>query len=211
MQVDQLGISGAVLITPPVHDDDRGSFLEWFRADVFEKATGHPFTLAQANTSVSAAGTIRGIHFADVPPGQAKYVTCPRGEILDVIVDIRVGSPTYGTWETVSLDDRARKALYLGEGLGHAFIAMEDDTVVSYLCSTAYNPEREHAVNPKDESLAIDWPVTDLEGRALEHRISPKDAQAPGLEEARETGLLPRYDDVRTFLDELRSRAAAGQ
>jgi dTDP-4-dehydrorhamnose 3,5-epimerase len=206
MEVTALRIEGSYVFTPVIHADDRGAFLESFREEVFEQATGHAFHLAQANTSISAAGTIRGIHFAQVPPSQAKYVTCVRGEILDVVVDIRVGSPTYGQWETVSLDDRARKAVYLSEGLGHAFMALEDDTVVSYLCSASYNPEREHGINPLDEELAIDWPTTDLDGRRLEHRLSPKDEQAPSLEYVRGAGLLPTMDDTRAWLEQLRSR-----
>jgi dTDP-4-dehydrorhamnose 3,5-epimerase len=210
VDVVELEIQGAFVLTPVIHSDDRGSFLEWFRADVLEKALAHPFHVAQANASVSAAGTIRGIHFAQFPPSQAKYVTCTRGEVFDVVVDIRVGSPTYGQWEALSLDDRARKAVYLSEGLGHAFMALEDDSVVTYLCSAPYAPDREHAINPMDETVAIDWPETDLEGRRLEPLLSPKDAQAPGLEYARQTGLLPTMQEARTWLATLRE-AAVGQ
>src|SRR3954466_268731 len=124
MEIRELMIGGAFEVTPRVHGDARGAFLEWFRADRFTEATGHPFTLAQANASVSAAGTVRGIHFAQLPPSQAKWVTRLRGAVLDVIVDIRVGSPTFGTWETVTLDDEDRRAAYLSEGLGHAFMAL---------------------------------------------------------------------------------------
>lgn len=206
MDVQQLGIEGAFLFTPAIHSDDRGSFLEWFRTDVFEEATGHPFRIAQANCSVSRAGTIRGIHFAQLPPGQAKYVSCARGEILDVVVDIRLGSPTYGTWEAVSLDDKARKLVYLGEGLGHAFMAMEDDTVVNYLCSAPYAPDREHGINPMDESLSIDWPVNDLQGRVLEHLLSPKDAEAASLAAVEDAGLLPTMAEAQEWLQVLRTR-----
>ena len=90
--------------------DDSGVFLEWFKGDRFGEAVGHPLDLAQANCSVSAAGVIRGIHFADVPPGQAKYVTCLAGAVLDVVVDLRVGSPTFGYWDSVLLDDVAATA-----------------------------------------------------------------------------------------------------
>jgi dTDP-4-dehydrorhamnose 3,5-epimerase len=98
MDIRELPIQGAFEVTPQVHGDPRGEFLEWFRADRFTEATGHPFTLAQANASVSSAGTLRGIHFAQLPPSQAKWVTCLQGAILDVVVDIRVGSPTYAEW-----------------------------------------------------------------------------------------------------------------
>src|SRR3954447_20170703 len=158
VEIRQLGIDGAFEITPRVHGDRRGAFLEWFRADRFREATGHGLTLGQANCSVSAAGTVRGIHFADVPPGQAKYVTCVSGALLDVVVDVRVGSPTFGAWEGVLLADDNHKASYIGEGLGHAFMALADQTVVQYLCSTPYAPEREHGVHPLDPDIAIDWP-----------------------------------------------------
>ena len=96
MQVRELQVPGAFEFTPVQHGDDRGLFLEWFKVEKLVEAIGHPMTLAQANLSVSKAGTLRGVHFADVPPGQAKYVTCPRGAALDVVVDLRVGSPTFG-------------------------------------------------------------------------------------------------------------------
>src|SRR5215475_5943880 len=153
-----LDIEGAFLYTPKVHGDERGSFLEWFKADQFVSAVGHPLRVAQANCSVSVAGTLRGIHFADVPPGQAKYVTCARGAILDVAVDIRVGSPTYGSWQAVRLDEDNRSALYLAEGLGHAFMALTSDATVLYLCSEPYAPMREHGIHPLDPEIGIDWP-----------------------------------------------------
>src|SRR5690606_22970512 len=115
--------------------DDRGVFLEWFKDGAFQEATGRSLDLQQANLSVSAAGVLRGVHFADVPPSQAKYVTCPRGAVLDVVVDIRTGSPTFGQWDAVLLDDVDRRAIFLSEGLGHAFCSLEDGSVVTYLCS----------------------------------------------------------------------------
>ena len=197
MQIRELSIEGAFEMTPTIHGDSRGAFLEWFRADELEAAVGHPFTLAQANCSVSAAGTLRGVHFADVPPGQAKYVTCAVGAVLDVVVDIRVGSPTYGHHETVLLDDETRRAVYLGEGLGHAFAALADGSVVQYLCSTPFAPAREHGIDPCDPALGIGWPRTDRDGRPMALLRSPKDTAAPSLAEARDAGLLPTYDEVR--------------
>lgn len=204
MEVTELQIEGALVFKPDVHNDELGSSLESFRAEVYEEATGRILHLARTSISVSVAGTIRGVHYTQFPLSQAKYVTCVRGEILDVVVDTRVGSPTYGQWEAVSLDDRGHKAIYLSEGLGHAFMALEDDTVVSCLCSTPYSPEREHAVNPLDEELGIDWPSTDLDGRRLEPLLTPQDAQAPGLETARQAGLLPTMEEVQTRLEALR-------
>src|SRR3954471_10473594 len=204
MQIRELPITGAFEVTPQVHGDHRGAFLEWFRADRFTEATGHPFTLAQANASVSAAGTVRGIHFAQLPPSQAKWVTCLQGAVLDVVVDIRVGSPTYGTWEAVQLDDEKRCAIYLSEGLGHAFMAFEDNTVVSYLCSAPYAPGREHGIDPLDPALGIDWPTENRNGGPLQPLLSDKDRTSPSLAEAATAGLLPTYDDALAYVASLR-------
>src|SRR5690349_24494669 len=150
VKIRPLSIEGAYEFTPVCHGDQRGLFLEWYRADLVAAEIGHPLSLAQANMSVSARGVVRGVHFADVPPGQAKYLTCPRGAIHDVIVDIRVGSPTYGQSEAVLLDGSSRRAVYIGEGLGHAFCALSDDATLTYLCSETYNPKGERAVHPLD-------------------------------------------------------------
>jgi dTDP-4-dehydrorhamnose 3,5-epimerase len=194
-----LGIDGAWVFEPKVFPDDRGSFHEWFRGDAFREATGQDLNLSQANHSISRAGTLRGVHFADVPPSQAKYVKCVRGAVLDVVVDIRVGSPTFGRWEPVRLDDEDHRAVYVSEGLGHAFMALTDDATVVYLCSEGYAPGREHGINPLDPELGIEWPagVTPL--------LSEKDAAAPTLNEARELGLLPDYEECRRFYAKLRA------
>ena len=173
--------------------DDRGVFLEAFKADILSEAIGHPFTLKQMNVSSSSAGTVRGIHFADVPVGQAKYVECFSGAILDVVVDIRVGSPTFGQWDAVELNSTSRKALYISEGLGHAFCALTDDATVGYLCSEPYAPEHEHGITPLDSALALPWP----EGTAA--LMSPKDLEAPTLAEALASGLLPSYESCLAF------------
>ncbi|MCW6009167.1 dTDP-4-dehydrorhamnose 3,5-epimerase family protein [Micromonospora sp. CPCC 205371] len=197
MKINQLGIDGAWEITPQQHGDPRGLFLEWYRADKLAEAVGHPLGLAQANMSVSARGVVRGIHFADTPPGQAKYVTCPRGAVLDVIVDLRAGSPTFGRWEAVRLDDVDRKAVYIAEGLGHGFCALTDDATLAYLCSTTYNPAAEHTVHPL--SLGIDWPVA-------EPQLSARDAAAPPLADA--FHLLPRYEACLEHYENLRGAPA---
>ncbi len=204
MLITETKIDGAFALTPQQHADDRGVFLEWFRTDRFVEATGHRFTLAQANCSVSSAGTIRGIHFAQLPPSQAKYVTCMSGAILDVVVDIRVGSPTFGQWDAVVLDDRERKALYLAEGLGHAFMALADGSVVSYLCSAPYSPGREHGVQPLDPAIGIAWPTEGRDGTPLTPSLSPKDQQAPLLADLVDGGLLPTYAETQAYLQGLR-------
>lgn len=196
----QLDISGAYVHEPKVFPDPRGTFHEWFKAEDFRESTGHRLDLAQANCSVSRRGTLRGIHFADVPPSQAKYVKCVRGAVLDVIVDIRVGSPTFGKWEAVRLDDEQHHAVYLSEGLGHAFMALTDDAVVVYLCSEGYAPGREHGIHPLDPAIGIEWPAD------VEPLLSDKDDAAPTLAEAREQGLLPSYDACRAYVEELKSK-----
>jgi dTDP-4-dehydrorhamnose 3,5-epimerase len=205
MDVRELKIPGAWELTPKIHADDRGAFLEWFRADEFHKMTGHALDLAQANCSVSSAGTLRGVHFAELPPSQAKYVTCVAGAALDVVVDIRVGSPTFGQWDAVALDDVTRRAVYLSEGLGHAFMALTDNTVMCYLCSAPYAPGREHGVHPLDPQLAIAWPTVGVDGRQLAPLLSPKDSAAPTLAEMRQRGLLPTYEDAQAFVRSLES------
>ena len=198
MEISPLDIEGAWMITPQQHGDDRGVFLEAFKQSRFSETVGHDFGLAQANCSVSAAGTVRGIHYADVPPGQAKYITCLAGAVLDVIVDIRIGSPTFGEWTSVLLDTKDRRAVYLSEGLGHGFAALESGSTVMYLCSTEYNPTAEREVNPLDSTLGIDWQLP-----ASEVELSAKDAAAPSLAEAAEQGLLPRYEAAVAFRSQL--------
>ncbi|QMU72751.1 dTDP-4-dehydrorhamnose 3,5-epimerase [Streptacidiphilus sp. P02-A3a] len=199
MKIRPLSIEGAWEITTKQHGDPRGMFMEWYRFDHLAEAVGHPLNLAQGNLSVSAAGVVRGIHFADVPPGQAKYVTCVRGAVLDVVVDLRVGSPTFGRWEGVRLDETDRAAVYLSEGLGHGFCALSDDATLTYLCSATYNPTGEHGIHPLDPDLAIDWPAT-------APQLSAKDEAAPTLAEALSSGLLPDYQQTLAFTASLRER-----
>ncbi|MEV4319208.1 dTDP-4-dehydrorhamnose 3,5-epimerase [Actinocrispum sp. NPDC049592] len=188
MQVRELAIAGVYEFAPKSFGDNRGLFTAPFQGEVFEKTVGHTLRLGQTNHSVSRRGTIRGVHFADTPPGQAKYIYCPSGSMLDVIVDIRVGSPTFGKWVSVVLDAQSYKAVYVPEGLGHGFVALEDDTSMSYLCSTGYNPGAEHGITPLDPALDLPWPCD------IEPVLSDKDIKAPTLAEAQAAGLLPTYD-----------------
>lgn len=203
--MEPLKIDGAWAFTPRIHADGRGSFLEWFTQAEFGADLGHRLDLAQANCSVSRRGVIRGIHFSDVPPGQAKYVTCASGAIMDVVVDIRVGSPGFGRWDAVRLDDQNRRALYLGEGLGHAFAVLSDQATVLYLCSTPYAPGREHAVNPLDPAIGIAWPA------GSEPVLSEKDAAAPSLAGAQAAGLLPDYSQCLMYVASLGSPGGSSE
>ena len=199
MEVRELSVPDAYEVTPVQHGDDRGVFVEWFKEEPFAQAVGHRLDLRQANISVSAKGSVRGIHFADVPPSQAKYVTCPSGALLDVVVDIRVGSPTFGQWDSVLLDEKDRRAVYVSEGLGHVFMALTEGAVISYLCSAGYAPAREHGVHPLDPAIGIAWPAD------IAPLLSPKDEAAPTLAQAKDAGLLPSYDECQAFYRSLHS------
>ncbi|GAQ54970.1 dTDP-4-dehydrorhamnose 3,5-epimerase [Streptomyces acidiscabies] len=199
MKVNPLSIEGAWEFVPQQFGDARGMFMELYKAEALEDAVGHALDLRQANLSVSAAGVVRGIHFADVPPSQAKYVTCVKGAVLDVIVDIRVGSPTFGKWEAMRLDDETRNAVYISEGLGHGFCALTEGATVTYLCSEGYAPQRERGLHPLDAELGVEWPVPG------EPELSAKDAEAPTLAEAKELGILPRYEDCVAYRRSLAS------
>ncbi|MDA3803314.1 MULTISPECIES: dTDP-4-dehydrorhamnose 3,5-epimerase family protein [unclassified Clavibacter] len=196
MQIRELAVPDGYEITPVQRTDDRGVFLEWYRFDELERAVGHPLDLRQANMSVSKRGVVRGIHFADVPRGQAKYVKAVSGAVLDFIVDIRVGSPTFGQWDSVRLDTETHKAVYLSEGLGHCFVALTDDAAVTYLVSDVYTPSAEHGIDPLDPEIGLVFPE-----EAGEPLLSPKDTDAPTLAEAAAAGLLPTWSDMRAFHD----------
>src|ERR1019366_2151569 len=175
-------------------------FHEWFRGAELSHYLGYKFGLSHANCSVSRAGVVRGIHFTEVPPGQAKYVVCASGAIIDVVVDLRVGCPTFARWKAVQLDDEKRRAVFISEGLGHAFVALSEQATVMYLCSTPYAPSVEHGVHPLHPDLGIAWP----------REIEPLDAAGPSVDEAQRDGLLPLYSDCMAFAAQLKETAAPG-
>ena len=171
-----LSIEGAWLFESPSHGDDRGYFREWFKSSVVTETLGREFSVSQSNLSRSKKGVVRGIHFSTAPSGQAKWVTCTNGSLWDVIVDIRPKSPTFKHWEAVELRAEEGKSLLISEGLGHAFLSLQDNTVISYLLTTPYSPKDEFAINPQDSEIAIKWPEMQL-------LFSEKDAGAPSLKE----------------------------
>jgi dTDP-4-dehydrorhamnose 3,5-epimerase len=175
--VTQLEIPDAWFFTPRQFSDDRGVFFEWFQDSTFLEAAGHSFTLAQANCSISSKGTLRGIHYADDPPGQRKYVTCLTGSALDVLVDLRKESPTFGQWRSVMLDTVNRHVVSIPNGVGHAFMALEDNTTIVYLCDQRYNPTGEHEIYPLDPEIGIDWP------EGIDPLLSQKDANAQSFDD----------------------------
>jgi len=196
VQIRELSVPDSYEITPKQFADDRGVFLEWYRFDKLEEVVGHPLDLRQANTSVSQRGVVRGIHYADVPPGQGKYVTVTHGAGIDFVVDIREGSPTYGQWDSVILDTVDRRAVYVAEGLGHAFIALTDDATLTYLVSDTYKPGAEHDINVLDPEIGLEFPpeLGDLV-------LSPKDKIAPTLAERLADGSLPSYAAVKEYYE----------
>lgn len=201
MLIRELSVAGAFEVTPRQFPDERGAFWEWYRFDALAEAVGHPLDLRQGNGSISRRGVVRGIHFADVPPSQAKYVTVTSGAVIDYVIDIRVGSPTFGQWDAVRLDTADRRAVYIGEGLGHAFVALEDDSTVTYLVSEVFNPSAEHGITPLDATIALEFPA-----EAGEPLLSPKDIAAPTLLEAQAAGLLPTWQAVTGYTRSLDAR-----
>jgi len=192
MDFRPLAIEGAWEVTPRQFPDPRGMFAEGFRADKLAAHIGHALTVKQTNISVSVAGAVRGIHYASLPPSQAKYVTAVHGVFLDFVVDIRVGSPTFGQWDCVRLDTVDRRAVYLSEGLGHALACLEDGTAM-YLCSEVYDPVAEKTITPFDPTVALGLP----DGFAP--LLSERDTAAPTLEQAAQGGLLPSHADALAF------------
>jgi dTDP-4-dehydrorhamnose 3,5-epimerase len=198
LEIRELSLAGSFELTPKQFPDARGVFLESYRFEELADAIGHRFVVGQSNVSVSKRGVVRGIHYADVPPSQAKYVTCTTGAVLDFVVDVRVGSPTFGQWESVRLDDEERRAVYIPEGMGHCFVALSDDATVHYLVSEVFNLEREHGITPLDADIDLRYPFA-----SDELLLSPKDLEAPTLARAVEEGLLPRYEDAIAYVASL--------
>lgn len=184
MKMKELEIRGAWLATSPIHRDDRGLFREWFKAPTLKNPTVEEFEVMQANLSVSQKGVIRGIHYSLVLEGQSKWITCVAGSIWDVIVDIRPTSPTYKKWISVDLSANSGDSILISAGLGHAFMALEDDSIVSYLLSSPYSPSEEYAISPLDPELGISWPTKDPV-------LSSKDSAAKTLRQMQDSGKLP--------------------
>lgn len=200
MEIHELAVRDAFRIVPEPLPDARGRFYESLRQAELTEAVGHPFRLAQVNHSVSVRGTLRGIHGVALPSGQAKIVSCVRGAVLDVVVDIRLGSPTFGAHGSTVLDEESGTSVYVAEGLGHAFLALTEGACVSYLCSTPYRPGTPYEINALDPDLALPW------GLSAPPLMSAKDAGAPGLAEAAATGLLPSYQECLGLYEALRAQ-----
>ena len=187
MEITPLEIGGSWIAEFNVLRDSRGLFREWFKLPDLNSATNRTFHVEQANISESSKGTLRGIHYSLAKGGQAKWITCVTGSIRDIVVDIRPDSKTFGKWIEVELSAYSGKAIFIGEGLGHAFLSMQDQTVVAYLTSSPFSPLEEFAINPLDPDLGIKWAFN-----ASELKISEKDFSAPRLKEREKDGRLPK-------------------
>ncbi|WP_405145967.1 dTDP-4-dehydrorhamnose 3,5-epimerase [Sphaerisporangium sp. NBC_01403] len=182
-------VGGAVAFTPRQYPDHRGLFVSLMEESAFVAAVGHrPPSVSQISCSVSRPGVVRGLHYCRTPPGCAKFVYCPRGRVLDIVADIRVGSPTFGRWDSVILDDRDFRSVYIPVGMAHMFVSLEPNSMMSYALSVEYVAENELAVSPFDHELAIPLPA------GLEPIVSDRDREAPTLAEALAAGALPDYD-----------------
>jgi len=172
MEVKALSLNGLLEIRPAVYRDERGYFFEYYNADSFRNA-GIASDFVQDNQSFSKKGTIRGLHFQVEPHAQGKLVWVTSGRVLDVLVDIRLDSPTFGKFTQVELDSRDFKMLFIPPGFAHGFSALED-SVFQYKCTTFYHKASEGGIHPLDSELAIDWQVENP-------LISEKDLNLPAF------------------------------
>lgn len=179
MTFTQMAIAGAWVHTPKVWPDERGTFHEVFKLSAISEQLGRDFTVKQANQSLSSKGVIRGIHWTDSEEGQAKYVSCPAGSLWDIVVDLRPDSTTFGKWDAALLTAENRKSVLISEGLGHGFLALEDETVANYLCSSEFNPAGDKTISPLSPKLAIDFTSIGSTFGIKGFLLSPKDSEAP--------------------------------
>jgi dTDP-4-dehydrorhamnose 3,5-epimerase len=182
----EVGFNCVWQIELSVFPDSRGHFFEVISDKHFDLVPKLDFVPVQSNVSVSKKGALRGIHFSVATGGQAKWITCLAGSVLDCVVDLRENSPTFGEWRLIELSSKSPHAIYIGSGIGHAFLSLEDGSLVNYLLDSPYDPDQEFAVNVFDPTLKIDWPPMD-------YILSVKDSNAIELQELISTGKLPKY------------------
>ncbi len=171
-------IPDVILLEPKIHGDERGYFIETFRQDLFEKAIGHQISFIQDNESKSARGVLRGLHFQLPPHAQSKLVRVISGAVLDVAVDIRVGSPTFGQHVAVELSDENKHQLFIPRGFAHGFVVLSETAIFAYKVDNYYSPECDRGLAFDDKTLGIDWKIAtgDLQ-------LSGKDTKQPILAE----------------------------
>ncbi|MEU3985438.1 dTDP-4-dehydrorhamnose 3,5-epimerase family protein [Streptomyces sp. NPDC026672] len=194
-----MAVPDAFHITPHKIGDLRGNFYESFRHDRLAEEIGRPVPVVQVNFSVSRKSTLRGLHGTLLPPGQAKVVGVVRGAVLDIVVDLRLGSPTFGVHEVNHIDAESGDTLFVAEGLVHGFLALTDDTCVSYLCSTEFVPGTQIDIDPFDRELDLPWGLSEAP------LMSTKDSSAVSVAAARDAGRLPTYEDCLAHYAALRA------
>lgn len=159
MKISKASLQDVIIIEPRVFEDSRGLFFESFNSDTWERQ-GLPYQFVQDNQSFSAKGVLRGLHFQQGEHAQGKLVRVIVGRVLDVAVDLRPNSPTFGKWEFYDLDAKTNKMVYIPTGFAHGFLALED-SIFSYKCTAGYNKESEGGIIWNDSKLKIDWPIED--------------------------------------------------
>ncbi|MFE9664355.1 dTDP-4-dehydrorhamnose 3,5-epimerase family protein [Streptomyces sp. NPDC005955] len=198
MQVNELDIEGCFEFTPEVYRDHRGLFSSPYQDNPFVEGVGKSiFPVRDISYNISDRGVLRGIHFTKVPPGRAKYVYCPTGRVNDYLVDLRIGSPTFGEWRVAELSGENPKSLMIPDGVGHAFLALEPNSMLVYVMAGGYVPEHEYAISPFDPEVGLEIP----EGYDIAQ--SERDRAAPTLAQARELGMLPDYEACKQVEAEL--------
>lgn len=192
MQVIQTEIPEVLIFEPRVFGDHRGYFFESFRQDVFEKAVGNKIEFIQDNQSKSSYGVLRGLHFQRNPFTQSKLVRCIEGEVLDVAVDMRIDSPTYGKHVAVRLSAENHRQLWIPQGFAHGFAVLSETAVFAYKCDNYYKPEYDGGVLWNDPALNIDWmlPASDV-------RLSDKDKNQPLFETVRCFHCYPTIETIQ--------------
>lgn len=179
-------INGAWIIDPVRHKDERGWFQELFKFSSVSKATGLEFSPVQVNVSHSLQGVVRGVHYSIAPNGQAKYVSVMDGEIDDYIIDVRVGSPTFGMWERVRLTAELGNSVLLSSNLAHAFQVVSLQATVCYAVTAEFNPDAEKAISPFCPTIGVEW------SNSFPPVLSEKDSSAPNLDEQLRLNQLPQ-------------------
>ncbi len=179
MKFTRTKIEDVIIIEPKVHGDERGYFVETFRQDLLEEFLGFRVNFCQDNESKSSKGVIRGLHYQLPPAAQTKLVRVIKGKVLDVAIDIRKGSPTFGKYVAVELSEQNKKQLFVPRGFAHGFVVLEDDTIFAYKVDNYYSPENDRGIAFDDPEIGIDWilPREDL-------KLSAKDKQQPMLRDA---------------------------
>jgi len=182
MNFIRTAIPDVVIIEPQVHGDERGYFVETFRADKLEGFLGYKINFCQDNESKSSRGVLRGLHYQLAPAAQTKLVRVIQGKVLDVAVDIRKGSPTFGKHVSVELTGENKKQLLVPRGFAHGFVVLEDDTIFAYKVDNYYSPENDRGISFDDEALSIEWQVTDAElNLSAKDKVQPKLAETDDI------------------------------